>query len=152
MHLRAAFSPAWAWVRLAFCSLCWGNDGMIWLCIARSDVTVGLGISAVPSRSLAPRLKPCPDTNLLEGLQYFGIFGSTRSAHAVIPPARLWTFVNPACCRNATAFALRPPILQWATISRLEASSLTRFGKCLSGIRCPLRLQIWYSCGSRTSD
>lgn len=44
--------------------------------------------------------------------QYFGILGSIRSAHAVMPPVRFRTFVNPACFRNATALALRPPILQ----------------------------------------
>ena len=44
--------------------------------------------------------------------QYFGTFGSTRSDQAVIPPARLCTFLNPDCCRKAAAFALRPPILQ----------------------------------------
>ena len=37
--------------------------------------------------------------------------------------------VNPDCCRKATALALRPPILQWTTISRLESSSLTRLGR-----------------------
>src|ERR1700722_8615853 len=81
--------------------------------------------------------------------QYFGTVGSTRSAQALIPPARLCTFLNPACCRNATALALRPPILQWNTISRLESSSLTRLGKSFNGIKCPPMLQIWYSCGSR---
>src|SRR5229473_2160928 len=84
-------------------------------------------------------------------LQYLGTFGSTLSAHAVIPPARFCTLVNPACRKNSTAFALRPPILQCTTISRLESSSFTRFGKSFSGIRCPPMLQIWYSCGSRTS-
>src|SRR5580692_5714898 len=84
--------------------------------------------------------------------QYFGTFGSTRSDHAVMPPARLCTFVKPDCWRNATALALRPPILQWTTISRLESSSCTRFGRSLSGIKCPPMLQIWYSCGSRTSS
>src|SRR5580700_464967 len=89
---------------------------------------------------------------LVAALQYFGTFGSTRSDHAVIPPARLCTLVNPDCCRKATALALRPPILQWTTISRLESSSLTRLGRSFSGIRYPPRLQIWYSCGSRTSS
>src|SRR5579864_25852 len=74
--------------------------------------------------------------------QYFGTFGSTRSDHALIPPVRFRTFLKPDCCRNATALALRPPILQWTTISRLESSSLTRFGKSFSGIRYPPRLQI----------
>src|SRR5277367_5077831 len=74
--------------------------------------------------------------------QYLGILVSIRSAHAVIPPVRLCTLVKPACCRKATALALRPPILQWATISRLESSSLTRFGRSPSGIRYPFKLQI----------
>src|ERR1700686_177078 len=49
----------------------------------------------------AESLKP---SLVLRHLQYFGILGSTRSAHASIPPARLCTFLNPACCRKATAF------------------------------------------------
>src|SRR5215831_260706 len=42
--------------------------------------------------------------------QYFGMVRSIRSAQAVIPPVRFFTFVKPACRRNCTAFALRPPI------------------------------------------
>src|SRR5204863_8417409 len=83
--------------------------------------------------------------------QYFGILVSTLSAHARIPPARFFTLRNPAWRRKSTALPLRTPERQWATISRLESSSFMRFGRSPSGIRCPLRLQIWYSCGSRTS-
>src|SRR3954464_13433064 len=78
----------------------------------------------------------------VDNSQYFGTFGSTRSDHAVIPPARLWILLKPACCRNATALALRPPILQWTTISRLESGSFTRFGRSFNGIRYPPMLQI----------
>src|SRR5208282_995671 len=75
--------------------------------------------------------------------QYLGIFGSIRSAQAKMPPVKLETFVNPARRRKFTAFALRPPILQWVTISRLLSSSFTRFGKSPKGMRYPFRLQIW---------
>src|SRR5581483_10257817 len=83
--------------------------------------------------------------------QYFGILGSIFSAHARMPPVRFLTLLKPAWRRNSTAFADRIPERQWATISRLESSSLTRFGRSFSGIRYPFKLQIWYSCGSRTS-
>lgn len=45
-------------------------------------------------------------------VQYLGILVSIRSAQAVIPPVRLLTLAKPACFKKATAFALRPPILQ----------------------------------------
>src|SRR5438105_10115270 len=67
--------------------------------------------------------------------QYLGTLGSTLSDQAVMPPARFHTFLNPAWRRNSTALALRPPILQWATISRLESSSWTRLGRSPSGMR-----------------
>ena len=38
--------------------------------------------------------------------------GSTWSDQAVIPPARLWSRLKPACWSRSTARALRPPTLQ----------------------------------------
>src|ERR1022692_3037450 len=93
-------------------------------------------------RFRAPFRRTTTHQQLATALQYFGTFGSTRSDQAVIPPARLCTFAKPDCCRNATALALRPPILQWTTISRLESSSLTRLGRSFSGIKYPPMLQI----------
>src|ERR1044071_4169638 len=58
-----------------------------------------------------------------------------------MPPAKLWTFLNPDCRKKFTAFALRTPERQCATISLLVSSSFTRFGRSPSGIRCPLRLR-----------
>src|SRR5579872_940281 len=66
--------------------------------------------------------------------QYFGTLGSTLSLHARIPPLILRTFLNPACFRKSTAFALRIPLLQCATISSAVSSSFTRFGNSPSGI------------------
>ncbi len=45
------------------------------------------------------------------------------------------TLLNPACCGNATALALRPPILQCTTISELDSNSPVRFGRSRAG-RC----------------
>src|SRR5213080_3501288 len=104
----------------------------------------------VDESCLGSTARNCECVELGTPLQYFGIFGSTRSAQARIPPARLWTFLNPAWRRKFTALALRTPERQWATISRLESSSWTRLGRSPSGTRYPLMLQIWYSCGSRT--
>ena len=39
--------------------------------------------------------------------EYFGIFGSILSAHALIPPVRFFTLVKPAWRRKSTALALR---------------------------------------------
>lgn len=44
--------------------------------------------------------------------QYIGIAGSTKSTQDSRPPSRFRTLRKPACLRNATACALRPPILQ----------------------------------------
>ena len=41
----------------------------------------------------------------------------------------LRTFLKPDCFRKSTAFALRMPLLQCATISSSGSSSPTRFGK-----------------------
>src|SRR5712691_1461905 len=83
--------------------------------------------------------------------QYLGTEGSTSSDHARIPPLRFKILRKPALRRKSTASAERLPLRQCATISREESSSCTRRGSSPSGIRCPLRLQIWNSCGSRTS-
>ena len=48
---------------------------------------------------------------------FLGSVGSTRSIHARMPPVRLRAFVIPWSRSRATAFALRPPILQWTTMS-----------------------------------
>ena len=107
------------------------------------DHSIAPALEKRRERVRAPIRKLATDNLVLAtAFQYFGTFGSTLSDHAVLPPATLNTFLNPDCCRNATAFALRPPILQWATISRLESSSLTRLGKSPTGMRYPLRLQI----------
>src|ERR1700722_8922620 len=66
--------------------------------------------------------------------QYLGTLGSTLSLQARIPPFILRTFLNPACFRKSTALALRIPLLQCATISSAESSSLPHFGKSPSGI------------------
>ena len=60
------------------------------------------------------------------------------------------------CSRSSfTAFALRPPILQWTMMSGASATcgiSARRFGSSPSGISVdPGIRQIWNSCGSRTS-
>src|SRR6266480_1200471 len=83
--------------------------------------------------------------------QYFGTDGSTSSDHARMPPFRLRTLRKPALRKKSTASAERFPLRQCATISRDESNSCTRRVSSPSGSRCPLRLQIWYSCGSRTS-
>src|SRR6266851_9015952 len=83
--------------------------------------------------------------------QYLGTLGSTSSDQARIPPLRLWILRKPALRKKSTASAERFPLRQWATISRDESSSWTRRVSSPSGSRCPLRLQIWYSWGSRTS-
>src|ERR1051326_91361 len=67
--------------------------------------------------------------------QYFGTLGSTLSLQARIPPFMFLTFLKPACFRKSTAFALRMPLLQCATISSAESSSFTRFGRSPSGMR-----------------
>ena len=48
-----------------------------------------------------------------------------------MPPVRLETLVKPACLRARAAFWLRPPVLQWTTISRsfCAASSPMRLAK-----------------------
>ena len=51
-----------------------------------------------------------------------------------MPPFMFRTFLNPACFRKSTAFALRTPLLQCATISSAVFSSFTRFGRSPSGI------------------
>ena len=84
-------------------------------------------------------------------LQYFGTEGSTSSDQARMPPFRFQILRKPALRRKSTASAERLPLRQCATISRELSSSWTRRGRSPSGIRWPLRLQIWYSCGSRTS-
>src|SRR5215469_5723092 len=66
--------------------------------------------------------------------QYFGTRGSTLSLQARMPPCIFLTFLKPACLRKSTALALRMPLLQWATISSAEFSSLTRLGSSPRGI------------------
>src|SRR5271168_2178441 len=83
--------------------------------------------------------------------QYFGTLGSTSSDQARMPPLRLRILRKPALRRKSTASADRFPLRQCATISRDESSSCTRRGSSPSGIKCPFKLQIWNSCGSRTS-
>ncbi len=51
--------------------------------------------SALAKKEGAHRAPP-DDRRLNDCLQYFGILGSTRSAQARIPPARLCTFLKPA--------------------------------------------------------
>jgi len=68
-----------------------------------------------------------------------------------MPPFRLRILRKPALRKKSTASAERFPLRQCATISREESSSWTRRVSSPSGSRCPLRLQIWYSWGSRTS-
>src|SRR5271157_2686973 len=89
---------------------------------------------------------------IIRPLQYFRTLRSTRSDQAWIPPVRFLTLVNPALFRSCTALAPRGPILQRATISRLESSSCTRAGNSGSGIRYPPILEVSYSCSSRTSS
>ena len=45
-----------------------------------------------------------------------------------MPPARFFTLAKPAWRSRVTALALRTPLRQWATISRLESSSFMRAG------------------------
>ena len=52
------------------------------------------------------------------GRQYFGCDGSTLSIQLRMPPWRLSACGKPCSRRNATAFALRPPTLQWTTSGR----------------------------------
>src|SRR5215831_21204441 len=89
--------------------------------------------------------------NVVAPDQYLGTLGSTSSDQARIPPFKLCILRKPALRRKSTASAERLPLRQCATISRDESSSCTRRGSSPSGSRWPLILQIWYSCGSRTS-
>ena len=59
--------------------------------------------------------------------------------HASTPPIRLRTLVKPCCFKNACAFALRFPDLQWTITSSFlcEESSSIAPGKVASGINLP---------------
>src|SRR5438552_5018357 len=87
--------------------------------------------------------------HLLRTSQYFGTDGSTSSDQARMPPFRLRILRKPALRKKSTASAERFPLRQCATISRDESSSWTRRVSSPRGRRCPWRLQIWYSWGSR---
>src|SRR6266849_1001796 len=58
------------------------------------------------------------------GRQYFGTLGSTSLDQAIIPPVKFDKLpVYPLRCKASIARALRPPILQCTTVSRLGSIS-----------------------------
>src|SRR6478672_8184187 len=75
----------------------------------------GFGIR-IPTESRVPSPESRP-------FQYLGWEGSTLSIQSRIPPLRFLTRLNPTDCRNSWALALRPPILQCATMSLSLGSS-----------------------------
>src|SRR6266576_625885 len=64
-------------------------------------------------------------------IQYFGTLGSTSFDQAVMPPLRFMRLPEkPERLRASIALALRPPILQWTTVSRLASISDARAITC----------------------
>src|SRR5208283_1962670 len=114
-------------------------------------------VKAPPDILLPWEIQPAPKRNAVSPWrrnrdhQYRATLGSTSVDQDNMPPRKFCTLRNPALRRKSTASAERFPLRQCATISCEESSSCTRRGNSPSGIRCPFKLQIWYSCGSRTS-
>src|SRR5579862_3483947 len=83
------------------------------------------------------RIQALCGLRLLQVFQYLRTEESISFDHAVMPPARLCSFLKPFLARNSAAFWLRPPDLHCTTISCSGFSSPTRCGNSPSGISFP---------------
>ncbi len=79
-------------------------------------------------------------------------FPATSQVQAFMPPSMFLTRLSPAAIKNSQAMALRLPLRQTITVSRLGSISLIRIGICPSGMfLAPGIFPDATSPGSRTS-